>query len=85
MSDLVKYEFIKLLDELEEASNIFDEMQEKTKKLKELYKENPNDEKLLAEIKEHEENFRAVYEKFIELNERSKELRARSDAETENQ
>lgn len=84
MSDIVKYEFIKILDELEEVSTIFDELQERTKQLKALYNENPNDEKLINEIKLHEEKYKIVYEKFVELNQRSKELKARSDAETNN-
>ena len=83
MSDIIKYEFVKILDELEVVSLEFDKLQEETVKLKELYKKDPNNQELLAYIKHHEERYRIVYEKFVELNKRSKELKAQSDAETE--
>lgn len=84
MSDIIKYEYVKILDELEATTNVFDSLQEETKKLKELYKKDPNNEELLAYIKEHEEKYRQVYEKFVELNNRAKELKAQSDAESKN-
>ena len=83
MSDIIKYEFVKILDELEVVSNEFDKLQAETVKLKELYKQDPNNQELLAYIKQHEEKYRIVYEKFVELNARSKELKAQSDAENE--
>ena len=83
MSDIIKYEFVKILDELEVVSNEFDNLQAETAKLKELYQKDPNNQELLAYIKLHEEKYRVVYEKFVELNKRSKELKAQSDAETE--
>lgn len=83
MSDIIKYEFVKILDELEVASLEFDALQAETAKLKELYKQDPNNQELLAYIKQHEEKYRVCYERFVELNRRSKELKEQSDAESE--
>ena len=82
MSDLIKYEFIKALDELEELSLIFDNLQAETAVLKQEYAENPNDEELLERIKIHEQKYKEVYEKFVILNEKSKALKEASDAES---
>jgi len=83
MSDLIKYEFIKALDELEELSLIFDNLQAETAILKQEYAANPNDEELLERIKIHETKYKEVYEKFVALNEKSKQLKEASDAESE--
>lgn len=83
MSDKIKYEFIKILDELEEASNAFDALQAETVALKEQYSKDPNNPELLAYIKLHEEKYREVYERFQTLNARSKELKEASDAESD--
>ena len=85
MSDLIKYEFIKTLDELEELSIIFDNLQAETAALKQEYAINPNSEELMQRIKIHEQKYKEVYERFVALNEKSKQLKAASDAESEDE
>lgn len=83
MSNQVKVEYIKVLNEFEATSKKFEGLEQKTKMLKELYKQTPNDEALLQEIKMHEQEYKATYEKFVELNSRAKKLKAISDAEAD--
>lgn len=85
MSDSIKFEFIKALDEFEELSNIFDNLQAETVKLKEEYQLDPDNEELLNRIKIHEEKYRQVYEQFQALNEKSKEIREASYNESASQ
>lgn len=81
MSDSTKFEYIKMLDEFEVLTKQFDELQEITAKLKEEYRKDPENQELLDYIKKHEEKYKEVYEKFENLNARSKQLLDISNAE----
>ena len=69
-----KKEYVAILERMEEFLKIFNEMKGETEKLKALYQKNPNDEKLLNNIKLHEENFKMLYEEFNNLNKKAKKL-----------
>ena len=81
MSDSIKFEYIKMLDEYEALSKVFDQLEVETAKLKEEYKKDPTNEQLLSYIKMHEEKYREIHAKFADLNARSKELLEASKAE----
>ena len=83
MSDSTKFEFIKMLDKFEELTATFDTLQAQTEELKKEYAENPEDEELLARIKEHEEKYKSVYEEFEKLNSHSKEILDISNSEND--
>lgn len=83
MSDSTKFEFIKMLDRFEELTATFDALQAETEELKKGYAENPDDEELLARIKEHEEKYKNVYEEFEKLNSHSKEILDISNSESD--
>lgn len=74
-----KKEYTSILEKMEELLIIFDSMKEETAKLKKLYEKNPNDEKLLKNIKLHEENYKMLYEQFEHLNKKAKELKNKID------
>lgn len=67
-------EYDKILEKMEEALSIFEEMKKYTRFLKAQYNKNPGDEELLKDIKLHEENFKALYEEFQALNKKAQEL-----------
>ena len=74
-----KKEYAGILEKMEELLIIFDSMKEETAKLKQLYEKNPHDEKLLKNIKLHEENYKMLYEQFEHLNKKAKELKNKID------
>lgn len=81
MSDSTKFEFIQMLDEYEALSHEFDSLQAETQKLKEAYKNDPENPEILQRIKFQEEKYKNIHERFSDLNKRSALLREKSDAE----
>lgn len=74
MKEEFKKEYVNILNKIEELLKIFDGMKEETKQLKNLYEKDPQDKKLLENIKLQEENYKMLYEEFEHLNKKAKEL-----------
>ena len=51
---------------------MFDEMREETQMLKKKFEENPQDQDLINTIKDHENNFKLLYDEFCYLNKKLK-------------
>lgn len=68
-------EYQKSLDRMEQLIQIFQEMNEETKRLKKEYSLKENDEELLKEISLHEKNFQALLVEFEHLNKKIKSLK----------
>lgn len=75
MSDNLKEEYLSVLEKIDSLMQLFYKMEEKTAKLKERFAYNPDEEGLIDEIKEHEENYKKVYEQMLKLNNRASELK----------
>ena len=73
--DKFKLEYITIIDEIDKLLVKFKKMEENTAKLKEEYSKNPNDEKVLQEIKDTEKLYQNVYNQFVDLNKRAKALK----------
>lgn len=70
-----KLEYSTIINEIDKLLIKFKKMEENTAKLKENYAKNPNDEKILEEIKKTEKLYQDVYDKFVDLNKRAKALK----------
>ena len=73
--DKFKLEYITIIDEIDKLLVKFKKMEENTAKLKEEYSKNPNDEKVLQEIKDTEKLYQNVYNQFVDLNKSAKALK----------
>lgn len=74
MKEEFNNQYVEILNKMEELLKIFEEMKKETIKLKQLYQNNPQDEKLLKNIKLHEENFKMLNKEFEILNKKAKNL-----------
>ena len=73
--DKFKVEYVTVINEIDKLLKKFKKMEENTAKLKEIYAENPTDEKVLKEIKETEILYQDVYNQFVDLNRRAQALK----------
>ncbi len=75
MSDNLKEEYLSILEKIEALMKLFSKMEEKTAILKQRFNVNPDEEGLSEEIAKQEENYKAVYEQMVKLNQRASELK----------
>ena len=74
MKDNLKEEYLDILNKIE-LTNVFDGLEKETIELKVRYHENPKDEALLVEIKNHEAKYKKLYQQMQVLNLDAKALK----------
>lgn len=75
MKDNLKEEYLDILNKIDELTKVFDGLEKETIELKVRYHENPKDEALLVEIKNHEEKYKKLYQQMQVLNLEAKALK----------
>lgn len=73
--DNLKDEYSAIIEEIDQNIIEFNKLEEKTERLREKYRKSPKDENILKEIKNHEKEYKTIYDKIQKLNIQAEKLK----------